>query len=410
MRFVISISLLVAIFAGSTISFAQSMSISEPASRSFTPRMYKGKQVDSLQPRDGFSLEFVETGLGNISTLSIREDGTVFSADAETGRIWQLSDRNQDGRVDIKRALAHRFDRPTGLAVSDEALYVADRAAVWVINEGQPPRKLAGLIKANSTDAFHPLSLSSDKKSLFLGLTTKEGVSNILLIDQNTGQAELVDSLPASEQIRAIASLGNKVIWSITENGVGAALSNLTKTDDSLRLTGMTLPQGNGKWPLAYSQHAIISKHSADGYAVLALPAAMSTVETKGDVLLSGFLSTSGRSAWGRPGALSFDKHGLLIADDYNGDLYRLRAIPSIKAEIEPQLSPENTNESLTTSDKHDLPSTLLSTITGSQIDKASGIDSATTLETGSTILRDYKPLEIEDRPDSQSLDKKKPN
>lgn len=396
MRFVSTIVFLVAFCAITTAVIAQSVDLSEPASRTFTPRLHKGKQASSLKPRDGFLLETVENGLGNISSLSVREDGTIFTTDAETGRIWQLSDRNKDGRVDIKRALPHRFDRPTGLAVTNKQLYIADRAAIWVIKDGQPPEKIAGLINANSTDAFHPLALSADSKSLFLGLTTKDGITNILSVNRKTGQAHLIDSLPRSEQLRAIAALNNTTVWSVTENGVGAALSQLTKIDESHRLAGLALPSDTQSWSPAYSQHAIVSKHSADGYAILALPAALGNVRKDGDILLFGFLTTSGRSAWGRPGALSFDDHGLLIADDFNGDLYRLKFIAPTETQEVAQTPILGLTNDTQEGETDSLPSSVLSTITGSQIDQVSGIESATTIETGSTIIRDYKPLEIE--------------
>ena len=410
MRFVFSIGFLIAFCGASVESIAQSIDISEPTSRDFVPRMHKGKQVSSLKPRKGFTLKVVETGLGNISSIAIRQNGTIFTTDADKGRVWQLSDRNKDGQIDVKQALPHRFDRPTGLAVTPEHLYVADRAAIWVIKEGQPPLKLAGLINANSTDAFHPLALSADRKNLFIGLTTKDGVSNILTIDQDTGQAEIFDSMTGSQQIRAITSLNEKLIWSATEHSLGATLAQHTKIEDSYRLVGLALPKDSTDWASTYSQHVLVSKHSSDGYDIIALPASLGSVQTKGDVLLSGFMSTSGRSAWGRPGALSFDPHGLIIADEYNGDLYRLKAVKPPKIAPEPQVPLMSVSNEAEGNDNDTLPSNILSTITGSQIDRVSGIDSATTIETGSTIIRDYKPLEIEETSETPNQGKKSPN
>jgi len=109
--------------------------------------------------------------------------------------------------------------------------------------------------------------------------------------------------------------------------------------------------------------------------------------------LLSGFLSSSGRTAWGAPSALLFDSKGLIFADSFNGDLYRLSylekrqniaGIDAPKPVVKD--TPDNSSQTVP-------PSSLLSTIEGSKINSASALDTGSNISVGSTIVRDYKPL-----------------
>ncbi len=413
MRFVFSICALVTLFLAvlmcAPLCLAQDINLGEPTARNFTPRLQKGKQVNRLKTADGLSFEIVQNGLGTISALASNGTGLIYSADPDTGRIWILSDRSDDGRIDIKRALPHRFDRPTGLAAIDKTLYVADRAAIWIIKGENPPQKLAGLKNAQSTEAFHPLSLSPEGTRLYLGLTTKDNIAKIFLIDQTSGEASLLDSQPATPQLRHLSVLDEGMPWILTERGTGANLSQMTEMENDYRLLGMALPQSQETWPSEYSRDVIIAQQSSTGFSVLGLPASLGRVETKGRVLFSGFLSDTGRTAWGSPGALLFEKHGLLVADSFNGDIYRLKAT-GIDAAIPVQTSPSTDKEDISSPASDSIPSMVVSTITGSQIDKVSGIDSASSLDTGSTIIRDYKPLEIEKSDDEGSLENNSPN
>lgn len=412
MRFVFSICALVTLFLAilmcAPVCLAQDINLEEPTARNFKPRFQKGKQVNRLKTADGLSFETVQNGLGTISTLASNGAGLLYSADPDTGRIWVLSDRNDDGRIDIKRALAHRFDRPTGLAATNEILYVADRAAIWVIQGENPPKKLAGLKNAKSTEAFHPLVLSPSADRLFLGLTTKDNITNIFSIDQISGEAALLDSRPATSQIRNLSALSETMPWVLTEHGAGSSLSQMTEMGNDYRLLGMALPQSQETWPPDYLRDVVIAQQSSTEFSVIALPASLGRVEKMGRTLFSGFLSDTGRTAWGSPGALLFDKHGLLIADNFNGDIYRLKTT-EIKTPVPVEMYPETVNQDVSSPRLESIPSMVVSTITGSQIDKVSGIDSASTLDTGSTIIRDYKPLEIEKSDDIGSSENETP-
>ncbi len=392
-------------------SVSQIIDLSEPTTRNVTPRLQVGKRMASLQVKNGFELSEVATGLGKISALALNGQGMIYTADPQSGRIWQLSDRNNDGRVDTKRALPYRFDTPTGLAAHNERLYVSDQNAIWVMKGLMPPEKLAGLRQAQSLGRPHPLAISDDGKTLYLSLTTTETTAKLLSINTESGTANLIESLSTDERVQALSSLGQDTPWVLLSHSLGPSLSRITKLNSTREFKGLALPVSDTNWPVVFSQHIILSEHSADDYSVIAVPAQLGKPTEAGEKLLTGFLSSTGRSAWGAPGAMVFDKHGLIISDSFNGDLYRLSASKDTPPKAE---ASESVSNSKIEASEEILPKVPLTTNTGSQIKSLSTIGSASTLDIGSTIIRDYKPLSLENENAEENSkkepDEKKPN
>lgn len=373
-------------------SYAQEIDLTVANQIKDRPRLQKGKRADNLKAHDKFSFETIARNLGSISILVHDEDTKYLTADKESGRIWQLIDRNKDGRIETKRALAHRFDKPTGLAIDGNRVFVADQNAVWVFDDLQPPQILAGLRQSNSNGKRHILSLSSDKTTLFLGLTTKDQTVKILSIDINTGQATLVSEASTFQNLIAFGHPNQTSPWVVLENSFGANLSNLIEIDPSHSLNGVAIPRYKDGKNSVFNNHIYLSRHASEGFDILATPMNLDQVNGLTKVVLSGFLSPTKRSAWGSPAALLFDNHGLIIADEFNGDLYRLRA-----KDIEQKIS-ENENTDIQADDiqepQKDVTSGMrVSTMRGSLIGPASRIGKGSSITKGSNLSEDYKSL-----------------
>lgn len=107
-------------------------------------------------------------------------------------------------------------------------------------------------------------------------------------------------------------------------------------------------------------------------------------------VLVDGFLSRSGRTAWGEPGAIVMDKRGLFFADKHNGTIWRLYGAPKDTPKPEAKIIVvEDLPETVATPPIRP-PLLIGSGIKGSQLGEASLLESASNLKTGSTIVEDY--------------------
>jgi glucose/arabinose dehydrogenase len=375
------------------IAQAQNIDLNAAPSTQIEPRLQKGKRPALLKTAKDFALEPVTTGLGNISALAYDGQTYLYASDRESGRVWRLSDRNRDGRYESKQALPHRFDNPSGIAIKNDHLYVADKNAVWSVKRSLPPSILAGLRQSDSKGEFHPLALSADAQTLFLGLTTQSHETKILSIDTKTGVSDLMETGRTRSSIVSLSMAPNDAPWIITENSLGMRPSQLTQFDENQNLAGLALFSSNSDWSEALPNHVILSRQSSHGFDIVATPTNFGQATSKAEVLLNGFLSSSGRTAWGAPSALVFDTKGLILSDSFNGDLYRLRYAKTLKEITNPESSMA---EEPQTSEKpaSDLPpSSLLSKVTGSQIESASSLDAGSNIAVGSTIVRDYEPL-----------------
>ncbi|RKQ69745.1 hypothetical protein DES40_2554 [Litorimonas taeanensis] len=375
------------------------------------PALRKGKRANNLMTAEGFETTLIASNLGNLSAITTDMKGNLFAADQQSGRIWHLPDRAQDGRVDQKRALAHRFDNPTGLALHSDILFVADRNAIWRVKGDHPPTILAGLRAANSTAMAHPLSLSSDGLTLFLGLQTNEGEVKLLSIDTETGTAELVETQKSDQPILALVDIGAQYPWVLQKDKFGPTIKNSHQFRDDLSFAGISpVPDiyfKRGQKP-APANHPIdensllVSRRAPDGFDVLIIPTKFGQPQSLAYPLLSGFFPANSRTAWGAPAALTIDSLGLLVTDAFNGDIYRVTrsAAPTAAPLDEPNPVPPLSDEPASTTP----PSTLLSTIEGSQIGLASTLEGASSLDVGSTIIRDYKPLSLDDEKNGEDI------
>lgn len=79
----------------------------------------------------GFSVTPFAEGLQHPRGMAIADDGAVFVAEPNAGRITRLHDKDGDGRAETVSVFASDFRLPSGIAINEGDLYVADERAVW---------------------------------------------------------------------------------------------------------------------------------------------------------------------------------------------------------------------------------------------------------------------------------------
>ena len=377
--------------------------------------MQRGGTSSALQTVDGLSLFEFAKNLGKISAMAMSENGMLYTADEKTGRIWTLTDRGQDGALDMRRPLPQTFNRPSGLAVIGKTLYIADKQAIWAHEPNAAPRILAPLNKAQSQGK---VSLIAEENTLILGLTKAESAL-IVRIDTQTGRAEKMAELPNPAPIHALSKRKGAPLWVASGNGLQSIDSPETAISfDQQEIAGLALPgqfTPPAHWPASMKDVIIASQIGPKAMRLIAIPTEFGQPTGKARVLVDGYLSGSGRSAWGQPGAIVMDARGVFFADSYNGAVWRLSASPKKKAP-KPVISKPKAVEKIVETKPKKSPLLIGSGIKGSQIGEASNLGPASQLETGSTIIDAYEKaeeekaaLEEKEKPSKKSRSKRGP-
>ena len=345
------------------------------------PRLQRGRQIGNLKTDVALKHEIYARRLGRISAID-GKDGTLFVADEQSGQIFRLPDRDKNGRTEGARPMPQRFDHPTGLAAADDALYVADRSAVWRINPVGTPDLVAGLTNAKTTGE-HFLARGASPDHLWMGINTQDGHAKLLKLSTMTGQAELVEE--TTGQILDMSHIAGGRPWVLLrQNGktwVGPSFNLLSHLGHEAGTVSLPKSSNAAQWPLDLSQHITITRKASGD--VLAVPIVVTRPLPMGRPLLTGFTSTSLRQQWGQPGPMFQDDRGLFVADVVNGDLWRLHAAPPApkpEPEIQVLTAPSSESEEVIIAE----PKSSFA----SSIDKASTIDQLSTIERGSLIGR----------------------
>lgn len=90
---------------------------------------------DGVMPKvpKGFQVSIFASGIERPREMTVAPDGTVFVSQTYEGKVAALRDADGDGVAEMRTVFADGFREPSGLAVQGDALYVADRRAVWRI-------------------------------------------------------------------------------------------------------------------------------------------------------------------------------------------------------------------------------------------------------------------------------------
>ena len=107
-----------------------------PAPYSAAPPHIAAENVvrpDGTMPKvpPGFHVGIFASGLSRPREIAVAPNGDVFVSQTLEGDVLMLRDTDGDGIADAQTVFADGFREPSGLAISGDALYVADRRAVW---------------------------------------------------------------------------------------------------------------------------------------------------------------------------------------------------------------------------------------------------------------------------------------
>lgn len=346
-------------------------------------RLRTGGSGDRVVAANDYDAAVFARRLGHVSALARHEDGTLYTADRDSGQIFRIQDRRMDGTSDITQPLPHRFDRPTGLVVAGDILFVADRGGLWRVQPGGgTPDLIAPFANAGSTGDAHPIMMIAPT-SLLLGLSRTDGTARLLVIDTVSGKATLREDAPG--QIIGFSSAANMedfpAPWILMRR-------------DGTTLFGSTLQsvrdievKANAVWIDAKTGRARLSL--PDG--VYETVATFGGLTDKGTAILGGFIGEA------TPGAMVSDARGLFVADQAGGRVWRLSPKPVVVTAPPVVAASESDPMADRPVDPAADRSTRPALMRGSGIQAASTIGRASTMPSASTIPEADQPRAASD-------------
>ena len=84
--------------------------------------------VDKIKLPPGFSISVYATGVGSARQMALGPNGTVFAGSMEDGNVYAVIDRDKDNKAEEVVKIAQGLNMPSGIAVQNGSLYVAE---VW---------------------------------------------------------------------------------------------------------------------------------------------------------------------------------------------------------------------------------------------------------------------------------------
>ncbi len=359
--------------------------------------------------------------LGDISALAMDDTGIIYAADQRLGRIYKLSDRALDGRLDASRTLVSGLDMPSGLAVIGERLFIADKRAIWEVPlEGGVARQFVDLNHSQALESPRLLAHSKNGQHLIIALSepAPSRAGKIITISIETKEAKLASQGPGP--ITALAVGQKDSIWVGVNNAV-LPIRNATYDLDAATpfglgavITGLALPGQFTTAPGALSpwkDHIMLSQGGTarpqsgvfGGQNILAVPTLLGQTSEGAEVFVNGFAGKSGRSAWGQPGPILIDSRGLFFADRWSRTLWLVEKAALIKSE--PELKAVPSDETIEILSPALVPKAELNP-KGSSIKVGSKIEFGTSITTGSSIPKGETRTESKDAP---QMDQKPP-
>lgn len=346
--------------------------------------------------------------LGHISAMTGTSDGTLYITDQVRGRLYQITDRDKDGFPDTTRMIADGFEAPSGLAVYQGQIFVADAQAIWTISSSNYAKvQFVSLANIDAKDVPRPLIMED---MLLLGLTDAAGSGQIIAINPDTGRAVLRARGP--EGVGVLAMTGD-TLWGGSETSIfpinGSELNTAKAVflGPDVQVTGLALPGQFSDWPEGFEalqQHILIAKASetiplskqSSGMEVVSLPTQFGLPSGDVEPFLTGFVTGSGRTGWGMPGPIWIDARGVFVADSWSGTIWRVEKTPEAKPPMLPTPKDTERVEAPATAKTDGPPGTLplvegIEQTPGSLLTQGSSIKQGATLKVGSTIIEAYE-------------------
>lgn len=327
-----------------------SFAVPKPAMAASVEKRLRGASENPLAA-DGMQADSFATGLGTISAMALLPDGTIFVSDKDKGRVYRLSDRRKDGRLDAISVFSQGLDNPTGLALIDDTLYVADNQAIWAQPVRGGYRKvLAKLGNLPLSDVPRGLWPAQDKASVLISISDPNGSARIVSVDLKSGTPNLLAQ--GAGPVSAIAQTPTSDLWIAAGAYIVPVRHAAWSIEDGFEITanatidGLLLP---GQFPahpksfLPWADHVLVSigpkgqGNMKRALSVMAVPTSFGKPTEGRKTFLHGFKSENRLSGWGSPAAMVMDERGVFVADQWSGTVWRLGDI-EVQTD-DPQLS-----------------------------------------------------------------------
>jgi glucose/arabinose dehydrogenase len=101
-------------------------------------------QAPAINLPPGFHISVFASGLGSPRFMTLDSSGTLLVSIPSRGRVVALPDRDGQGKADASVTVVEALDRPHGLALRQEQLYVAETGRVLRFHYDPATRKAGG--------------------------------------------------------------------------------------------------------------------------------------------------------------------------------------------------------------------------------------------------------------------------
>ena len=115
--------------------FIDGSSLSEPYETKSVANSYNfvSDNPCSLKTPKNFKVDLFAKNLDGPRNIKVASNGDVFVVESYTGNIKVLRDNDNDGKSDTEKIFAKGFNKPFGIDINNDFLYIADTDFVWKI-------------------------------------------------------------------------------------------------------------------------------------------------------------------------------------------------------------------------------------------------------------------------------------
>ncbi|GLQ07914.1 PQQ-dependent sugar dehydrogenase [Sneathiella chinensis] len=182
-------------------------------------RKYKGGAHGTLDLPPGFRVNAFRDDLDHARWLEVLENGDVLLAEPRRGAIRLLRDADGDGQAEIKETFLANLDRPHGMAVVGDWLYIGEATQVRRV-----PLKLGDMVPAGPVETVTPKGSLGDGRGHWTRNLAFNRAENALYISVGSRGNVAEEPLPRASIQRLGLASGNMTTFAEgLRNPVGIA-------------------------------------------------------------------------------------------------------------------------------------------------------------------------------------------